>query len=162
MAKNTARPVIFPLSNPTSSCEGKPEEILWWTDGRAIVASGSPFPPVELGGKTIHIGQGNNAFIFPGLGLGAILSDACEITDGMVLEAAYALADYTAERHLEKGWVYPPVEELQEASIQVATRVMAKAIDEGVAGTKVERSAIEAYVRARFWKPEYVPFVRAG
>jgi malate dehydrogenase (oxaloacetate-decarboxylating) len=162
MAKNTERPVIFPLSNPTSSCEGKPEEILWWTDGRAIVASGSPFPPVELGGKTFHIGQGNNAFIFPGLGLGAILSDAREITDGMVLEAAYALADYTAERHLDHGWVYPPVEELQEASIRVATRVMSKAIDEGVALTKVERSGIEAYVRARFWKPEYVPFVRAG
>ena len=162
MAKNTARPVIFPLSNPTTSAEGKPEEILRWTEGRAIVASGSPFAPVDIDGKTIHIGQGNNAFIFPGLGLGAILSDAREITDGMVLEAAYALADYTAERHLERGWVYPPVEELQDASIRVATRVIAKAIEEGVSSLALSPDAIEAHVRARFWKPEYLPFVRAS
>jgi len=161
MAKNTERPVIFPLSNPTTSAEGKPEELLWWTDGKAIVAAGSPFPAVELNGKTYQVGQGNNAFIFPGLGLGAILSDAREVTDGMVLEAAYALADYTAERHLDKGWVFPPVEELQEASVRVATRVIAKAMEEGVAAATLEPSAIEAYVRSRFWKPEYLPFVRA-
>lgn len=160
IAKNTERPVIFPLSNPTTSAEGKPEEILWWTDGKAIVAAGSPFPNVELNGRTYQVGQGNNAFIFPGLGLGAILSDAREVTDGMVLEAAYALADYTAEHHLAKGWVYPPVEELQEASVRVATRVIAKAIEEGVAEAKLAPNEIDAYVRSRFWKPEYLPFVK--
>jgi malate dehydrogenase (oxaloacetate-decarboxylating) len=161
MAKNTDRPVVFPLSNPTTSAEGIPSDILWWTDGKAIVATGSPFAPVAHGNKTITIGQGNNAFIFPGLGLGAILSNAREITDGMVLEAAYALAEYTAKRHLADGNVYPPVEELQDASIEVATRVIAKAQEEGVAdGKKLDPKAIEARVREKFWRAAYMPMVR--
>jgi malate dehydrogenase (oxaloacetate-decarboxylating) len=161
MAKNTARPVIFPLSNPTTSAEGTPAEILWWTDGKAIVATGSPFAPVEHDGRSIVIGQGNNAFIFPGLGLGAILCDAREITDGMVLEAAYALAEYTARRHLVSGNVYPPVEELQDASIEVATRVIARAIEEGVTDAKkCDQKTLEARVRSKFWRAKYLPMVR--
>ncbi|XXT65238.1 NAD-dependent malic enzyme [Sorangium sp. So ce693] len=161
MAANTPRPVIFALSNPTSACEALPEEILALTEGRALVATGSPFPPVELDGKTIPIGQGNNAFIFPGLGFGSILSDAREITDGMVLAAAYALVDYTAEKHLDMGLIYPPVEELQEVSTRVAVAVIRAAFEDGVARSKkVDPGNVEAYVKARFWQPKYLPFVR--
>ena len=88
MGEISGRPIIFPLSNPTSLCEALPEDILAWTEGRAIVATGSPFAPVVHGAKTIQIGQGNNAFIFPGLGFGAILADVTEITDAMVMAAA--------------------------------------------------------------------------
>jgi malate dehydrogenase (oxaloacetate-decarboxylating) len=161
MAANTKRPVIFPLSNPTSACEALPEEILALTEGSALVATGSPFPPVDCGGKTIPIGQGNNAFIFPGLGFGSILSEAREITDGMVLAAAYALVDYTAEKHLATGLIYPPVEELQEVSVRVATAVVRQAFADGVATSeKVSPESAEAYVRSRFWRPKYLHMVR--
>ena len=97
------RPVVFPLSNPTTSCEATPEDLLAWSRGRAIVATGSPFEPVQVDGRDVPIGQGNNAFIFPGLGFGAILAEASEITDGMVAAASYALADYVNEKHLAHG-----------------------------------------------------------
>ncbi len=160
-ANDPARPIVFPLSNPTSSCEALPEELIEWTQGRAIVATGSPFAPVQYRGKTYTVGQGNNAFIFPGLGFGAILSEAREITDGMVLAAAYALADYVAEKCLPKGEVYPAVDELNDVSARVATRVIEQAFDDGVAQTeKVTRAGAAEYVRAKFWKPKYLPTVR--
>jgi len=160
-ANAKAQPIIFPLSNPTSSCEALPEELIEWTDGRAIVATGSPFAPVLYRGKSYTVGQGNNAFIFPGLGFGAILSEAREITDGMVLAAAYALADFTAEKCLPRGDVYPAADELNEVSVRVATRVLEQAFDDGVAQTKkVKREGAGDYVRARFWKPKYLPTVR--
>jgi malate dehydrogenase (oxaloacetate-decarboxylating) len=136
------RPIVFALSNPTCNTEALPADILAWTDGRAIVATGSPFPDTA---------QGNNAFIFPGLGLGTILSGARRVTDGMVLEAARALADHTAERHLPRGRVYPPVTELAEVAIRVAARVMARAAVDGVGD-----GGDEALVRARFWRPRYL------
>jgi malate dehydrogenase (oxaloacetate-decarboxylating) len=162
MCANVERPVIFPLSNPTSACEATPEDLLAWSHGRAIVATGSPFPPVRVGDKDQAIGQGNNAFIFPGLGFGAILAEASEITDGMVLVASYALADYVAAKYLAQGLIYPPVEEMSEVAQRVATRVLQQAFDEGVACTrKTTRDGAEAYVRAKFWRPAYLPFVKA-
>jgi malate dehydrogenase (oxaloacetate-decarboxylating) len=159
MAANVPRPLIFPLSNPTSLCEALPEDILAWTDGAAIVATGSPFAPVVRAGTTVHIGQGNNAFIFPGLGFGAILSDAREITDAMVLSAADALVEYTVSKHHLAGLVYPPVEELTEVSIRVAAAVIRQAFADGVAtSTKVTPETAEAHVREKFWRPEYLPF----
>ncbi len=160
MLANAPRPIVFPLSNPTSLCEALPEDILRWTDGAAIVATGSPFAPVVQGGRTIPIGQGNNAFIFPGLGFGAILSDAREITDAMVMAASEALSDYTAEKHLAAGLVYPPVSELRDVSVRVAAAVIRQAFQDGVAtSTKVTPGAAEAYVRSRFWEPKYLPVV---
>ncbi len=162
-ANGDARPIIFPLSNPTSSCEALPEELIEWTDGRAIVATGSPFAPVLYKGKTYVIGQGNNAFIFPGLGFGAILSEAREITDNMVLAAAYALADFAGQRCLPKGDVYPCVDDLNDVSMRVATRVIEQAFDDGVAQTrKVTREKAGEYVAAKFWRPRYMPIVRGG
>jgi malate dehydrogenase (oxaloacetate-decarboxylating) len=161
MCQNTVRPVIFALSNPTSVCEALPEDIVKWSDGRAIVATGSPFPDVNYKGSMYSIGQGNNAFIFPGLGFAAILSKCREITDNMVLEAAYALADYTAAKHLDAGLVYPPIRELQEVSVRVAVRVIRCALKDGVTGnTTLEGRDLDAYVRSRFFKPRYLPFVR--
>jgi malate dehydrogenase (oxaloacetate-decarboxylating) len=160
MAENHKWPIIFPLSNPTTSAEATPEDIFRWTDGQAIVATGSPFEPVRMGGVTHPIGQGNNAFIFPGLGFGAILSDAKTITDGMVLEASQALADYTIEKYVEGGLIYPPVRDLQETSIRVATRVCQRAIEDNVARRENFPADIEAFVRERFWHPVYLPFVR--
>ncbi len=176
MSANTARPVVFALSNPTASAEALPTDILAWTSGQALVATGSPFAPVAHGDRTITIGQGNNAFVFPGLGFGTILSQASEVTDGMVLEAAYALAEYTAEHH--PGALYPPVSDLQAVSRAVATRVFLRAIEDGVAALptglspaggaaaqaipRIAPEAVHAYVTSRFWRPEYLPVVRGG
>jgi malate dehydrogenase (oxaloacetate-decarboxylating) len=159
MAKNTARPIVFALSNPTSSAEAIPEDILAWTRGAALVATGSPFPPVIVDGKPVAIGQGNNAFVFPGLGFGAILSAAREITDGMVQDAAYALVDFTKEHYPDS--VYPPVSELQRVSKLVAERVYLRAMKDGVATAPVRTaSEVRAYVESRFYRPEYLPVVR--
>ncbi|SEJ54323.1 malate dehydrogenase (oxaloacetate-decarboxylating) [Deinococcus reticulitermitis] len=157
---NTPRPLIFPLSNPTAHSEALPEDLLRWTGGQAIVATGSPFAPVELGGQTHEIGQGNNAFIFPGLGFGCVLARVREVTDEMVTEAAYALADYTARHH--PGRTYPPVDELSRASIEVAVAVIRQALRDGVASEfKVRRmddAELHAYVERKFWTPRYLPY----
>jgi malate dehydrogenase (oxaloacetate-decarboxylating) len=162
VAKNAARPIVFALSNPTSSCEARPEDILAWTAGRALVATGSPFEPVELDGVTYVIGQGNNAFVFPGLGFGAILSGARSITDHMVESAALALADYTSERWLERGLLYPPIDDLRETSVRVAARVARAAVEDGVASAAALPDDLEAFVRAKAWRPRYLPFERAA
>lgn len=162
MADNHEWPIIFALSNPTTSAEAKPIDIFRWTNGQAIVATGSPFEPVMMGGVTHPIGQGNNAFIFPGLGFGTILSNAKAVTDGMVLEASQALADYTIERYVEGGLIYPPVSDLQETSVRVATRVVKRAIKDGVARRENIPEDVEAFVRERFWHPVYLPFVRGA
>jgi malate dehydrogenase (oxaloacetate-decarboxylating) len=162
LCANVERPVVFPLSNPTSACEATPEDLLGWSRGRAIVATGSPFPAVRIGDRDQAIGQGNNAFIFPGLGFGSILAEASEITDGMVLAASYALAEYVAAKYLPQGLIYPPVEEMGEVAKRVATRVLQQAFDDGVACTrKTTREGAEAYVRAKFWRADYLPFVKA-
>jgi malate dehydrogenase (oxaloacetate-decarboxylating) len=162
LCENTDRPVVFPLSNPTSSCEAVPADLLAWSHGRAIVATGSPFEPVNVGGREVPIGQGNNAFVFPGLGFGAILAEATEITDAMVLAGAYALAEYVRERDLDKGLVYPRVEEMREVSQHVATRVIQQAFDDGVARTtETTRANAAAFVRAKGWSPRYLPFDKA-
>jgi malate dehydrogenase (oxaloacetate-decarboxylating) len=162
---NTPRPIIFPLSNPTANTEVLPEDALRWTDGAAIVATGSPFSDVTLNGTSYPIGQGNNAFIFPGLGFGSILARATEITDNMVLEAAYALSENTPEDSLEVGRVYPRIAGLREVSIRVAARVMQRAVLDGVAAEFSLRAKtleeLEALARTRFWYPKYLPFKTA-
>jgi len=160
VAKNTERPIVFALSNPTSACEAVPADVLRWTEGKALVATGSPFDPVELDGKKHVIGQGNNAFIFPGLGFGAIMVEARKITDAMVAEAAYALAELTIERYGKDGFLYPPVEDLREASARVAARVAKRAIADGVAGRTDLPGDLEEHARRIAWTPRYLPFRR--
>ncbi|MBL4711466.1 MAG: NAD-dependent malic enzyme [Gammaproteobacteria bacterium] len=160
MAKHNERPIIFPLSNPTSNCEALPEDIIKWTQGSAIVASGSPFSDVEYEGKSYVIGQGNNAFIFPGLGFATILGNCKNITDEMVLESAYTLAEYTIEHYVGEGLIYPPIADLQNVSIKVASNVLSNAIEDGVSSrTDLTGKDVQAYVKSRFWRPEFLPFV---
>jgi malate dehydrogenase (oxaloacetate-decarboxylating) len=165
-AENTARPIVFPLSNPTSACEAAPADVLRWTRGAALVATGSPFDPVELDGQTFPIGQGNNAFIFPGLGMAAILGHVTRVSDGMVDAAADALARYTAERH--PTLLYPPIGELREVSVAVAVAVLRVAVAEGV--TRIPArwrdsgalGDLEGYVRRHVWRPRYLPVVKGA
>jgi malate dehydrogenase (oxaloacetate-decarboxylating) len=160
MGQNADRPMIFPLSNPTSSCEAEPADLITWTGGRALVATGSPFPAFEFGAKTFTFGQGNNAFVFPGLGAAAILSGARSISDAMVMEAAYAVARYTIEKH--PGSLYPPVTELPQVSVDVATAVIVRAQSEGLARDKLPTDAagIRKVVEQKFFQAEYLPIVR--
>ncbi|GAA4019764.1 NAD-dependent malic enzyme [Deinococcus rubellus] len=159
---NAARPIVFPLSNPTANVEAQPADVLRWTTGEAIVASGSPFADVVLDGVTYPIGQGNNAFIFPGLGFGAIISRAREITDGMIMAAAETLADETAQHG---GLVYPPISCIRDVSLKVAVRVARQAIFEGVAAEKRVRNLTDdelaTFVQRRFWQPHYLPLRKA-
>ncbi|MBZ9712495.1 NAD-dependent malic enzyme [Deinococcus multiflagellatus] len=162
MLAHTPRPIVFPLSNPSSHVEARPADLIHWTKGGAIIASGSPFPDVEYEGQRYPVGQGNNAFIFPGLGFGAVASRAREITDNMVMEAARTLAEFT-ERYGER--VYPPIADLRELSIRVAVNVALQAIRDGVCAERRIRNMtpeeLEAVIRDRAWQPRYLPLRRA-
>jgi malate dehydrogenase (oxaloacetate-decarboxylating) len=160
MAENSTQPIIFPLSNPTSNCEALPDDIIKWTNGKAIVASGSPFADVVYEDQTHVIGQGNNAFIFPGLGFATIVGKCTRISDDMIIESAYALAEYTIEKYAEHGLIFPPVADLQEASIRVAARVLQQAIKDGSSRNEaIDIDNIEDFIRTRMWWPDYLPFV---
>lgn len=154
-----AQPIIFPLSNPTDNCEANPQDLLNWSEGRAIVATGSPFPDASYGGRQYPVGQGNNAFIFPGLGLAATLAECSRISDEMVQEAAYALADYTAEHWLDAGLIYPPVADLKKVCQSVAKRVLAQALRDGSASrTDLADTDLAAYIESASWRAEQLPF----
>jgi malic enzyme len=160
LAAGTARPVVLPLSNPTANAEATPEQILGWSDGRALVATGSPFGPVTIDGEVRLVGQANNVFVFPGLGLGAIASEARAVTDGMVLAAARALADEVSADRLDAGALYPPVASLGPVSRTIAIAVARQAIVEDVAGIP-DDADVPAVIDAATWWPDYVPY-RAG
>lgn len=157
MMRNTPMPVIFPLSNPTSKCEAHPMDIYKWTNGKAVVATGSPFTDVTCGNKTFRIGQGNNAFIFPGVGMGAIASKASILTDEMFTAAAFKLAELLPADAMESHCVFPRISELASVSQKVAVAVFNKAVEQGVA--KASRDSDPAdIIRRRFWRPDYLPY----
>ena len=162
MAANCEHPIIFPLSNPTANCEAVPEEIIEWTAGKALVAAGSPFAPVDYEGTLHAIGQGNNAFVFPGIGFAAVLGKCRRISEAMILESAYAVADYTGKHHLHKGLFFPPISELREVSLYVTERVLRVAREDG-SSTRADLDDVDLrdYVRSRAWKADYLPFVPA-
>jgi malate dehydrogenase (oxaloacetate-decarboxylating) len=153
MAAHAERPIILPMSNPTELAEAVPADLLAWTDGRALVATGSPFGPVDYDGITYQIGQANNALIFPGLGLGAIVAKATRITDGMLVAAAHAVAqqiDATAPG----APILPLIHQLRETSTAVAVAVARAAAREQVTCETVD-DTIKESVRAAMWKPVY-------
>ncbi|MGC9222812.1 MAG: NAD-dependent malic enzyme [Terracidiphilus sp.] len=159
MARHTPHPVIFPLSNPTSKSEAAPADLLRWTDGRALVGTGSPFPPVEFNGKPVRISQVNNSFIFPGVALGILASRAMRVTDNMMMAAAKALAALSPARADHSEPLLPPIADARKVSLAVAVSVGRQAMADGVADT-VEETAFAEIVRNYVWEPEYVPYER--
>jgi malic enzyme len=157
MAETVDRPVVMPLSNPTSKSEALPADILRWTDGRALVATGSPFAPVELDGVRHEIGQANNVFVFPGVGLGTIVAEARGVSDAMLLAAARTLADQVSGLRLAAGALYPPVQELRRVSRAIALAVSTEAVRSGLARIPPDTD-LAAAVDAAMWWPAYVPY----
>ncbi len=159
-AANTPHPVVFALSNPTANCEALPEDVYRWTNGKAIVATGSPFADVSYGGKSYPVGQGNNAFVFPGLGLGVMLSGARKVTEKMLTAAAVALNNFTTDERIAQGSVYPRIDQIREASKHVAVAVIKQAISDGLARNEVPEKNLDAFVENGMWKAEYLPIRR--
>lgn len=154
MAQLNERPVVFALSNPTSRAECTAEQAYHWSEGRVLYASGSPFDPVHYGDKVYHPAQGNNAYIFPGVGLGALVSQASQITDAMFLAAAHALADLVCPDDLEVGALYPPLTNIREVSLAIADAVAEEAWNSGLA--RVERPTDPwARIEQEMYNPRY-------
>ena len=157
MAAHAERPVIFPLSNPTTKTEAIPADILAWTQGRALIATGSPFDPVTVNGADHLIGQANNVFIFPGMGLGAIVAEAREITDEMFLLAARTLAEMVTPERLAMGALYPAISELRKVSREIAAKVVCQSRDCGVGRLYRDEEILDA-IDSAMWYPEYLPY----
>lgn len=154
MASHVERPIIFPLSNPTSKCEGRPGDLLEWTDGRALVATGSPFPPVTYKGRTFQIGQCNNSFIFPGVGLGILASGATRVTNEMFVAAALVLSEASPALSNAFASLYPPLETVGEISRAVALAVALEAQRSGVA-EKTSLAELEERINEKIWRPHH-------
>jgi malic enzyme len=152
MAARVPYPVVMPLSNPTANAEARPADILAWSGGRAVVATGSPSPPVSVGGARRDIGQANNVFVFPGVGLGAIAARARQVTDRMFLVAAATLSELVSSERLATGAIYPPVSQLRSISRAIALAVAREARDTGLASI---RGDVESAVDATMWTPSY-------
>jgi malate dehydrogenase (oxaloacetate-decarboxylating) len=159
MARHVERPIIFPLSNPTDKSEATPAELLAWTEGRALIATGSPFQDVNYGGRRISIGQCNNMFIFPGVGLGAIAAEATRVTDGMFLAAARALSAHAPIRRDSAESLFPPLDQARTVARDVAREVALAAQRDGVCATWTA-DELEQRLDACVWSPRYRPLRR--
>jgi malate dehydrogenase (oxaloacetate-decarboxylating)(NADP+) len=158
MSEHNERPIIFALSNPTSKAECTAEQAYRYTDGRTVFASGSPFPSVQLNGKRFESRQANNAYIFPGLGLGTVLCKAQRVSDGMFLAAADALANFVTEEDLEHGAVLPRLDSIRAVSVAVAAAVIRQADEEGLTETGLPVE-LEQYVEESMYRPEYRSYI---
>ena len=161
MHANCERPLILPLSNPTSQVEAQPVDILRWTSGKAMVATGSPFPPVDMGGEIFEIAQCNNSYIFPGIGLGVITAKAARVTDNMMMAASKALADSSPIVQSGSGALLPSLESIREVSKISAKTVLLQAIDDGVA-LPIPCDLIDEKIEKNFWHPEYREYRRTS
>lgn len=156
MAAHTERPIIMPMSNPTPLAEAVPEDLIKWTDGKALIATGSPFSPVSYKGVDYEIGQANNAFVFPGLGLGAVVVKAKLFTEKMFAASAEAVANATKGSG-EGAAILPRVEDLRSVSLDVAVAVAKAAIEDNVA--QITPDNIEEAVKEAMWEPTYKTIV---
>ena len=160
MAANTERPIVFPLSNPTSRVEATPLDIITWTDGRALVATGSPFAPVSFQGRDYPVAQCNNSYIFPGMGLGILVSGARHVSDDMFMAASEALAASSPAQRDENAPLLAPLSQVREVSKSIAFSVARQAQSEGLAEMTTEE-ALREQIDAQFWHPEYRPIAPA-
>lgn len=161
MHAHCARPIVFPLSNPTSRVEATPEDIINWTDGQALVATGSPFAPVEHKGKLYEIAQCNNSYIFPGIGLGVLACGAKRVTDAMLMSSSRALAACSPLALNGEGALLPPLEDIQQVSRQIAKMVAKTAQLQGQA-LQISDAALDAAIEGNFWQPEYRKYRRVS
>jgi len=161
MGDRVRRPVIFPLSNPTERAEATPHDILEWTEGRAVIGTGSPFPAIQREGHTFRIDQTNNAYVYPGIGLGAIAAKAPRISDGMFLEAARVIAAMSPAKHDPQANLLPPLTEIRELSFHVAVAVAKRAQADGLADPTSDAELTNA-VRAKMWEPVYAQYRRTN
>jgi malate dehydrogenase (oxaloacetate-decarboxylating) len=159
MARHVERPVILPLSNPLSRSEASPEQLLTWTEGRALIGTGSPYPPVRFGKRELVAAQTNNAYIFPGVGLGVIASRSRRVTDGMFMAAAFALADLSPTKRAVNSPLLPAVRDLRAVAATVARSVANRAQKEGVADS-VDPATLDARINGLMWSPQYQPYRR--
>lgn len=160
MASEVARPIIFPLSNPTSKSEATPEDLMRWTNGKALIGTGSPFPDITRNGRSFRVDQTNNAYIFPGMGLGIIAVKAKRVSDAMFMEAAKALAATSPARKNPDSNLLPPLTQIRDVSKKVAIAVALQAVSEGLAKPMTEEAVIAA-VEDTIWIPTYLPYERA-
>lgn len=158
MHRHCARPVVMPLSNPTSRVEALPENIIRWTEGAALVATGSPFAPVYFQEKTYPIAQCNNSYIFPGIGLGVIASEARQVTDGMLMASSEALAEVSPMARQRSEFLLPEIEEIEKVSRAIAFKVALAAQKDGVAAVQSE-SELRAAIERHYWYPIYREYV---
>ena len=159
MASHVPRPIIFPLSNPTERSEATPQDLFAWTDGRAVIGTGSPFPPIRRNGQDFRVDQTNNAYVYPGIGLGAIAVQARRISDGMFLAAARVVAELSPARRDPAANLLPPLVELRKISFHVAVAVAKQAMAEGLADPRADAD-IAAAVQTKMWEPVYARYRR--
>ena len=158
---STSRPIVLPLSNPTSQVEAQPVDILRWTAGQALVATGSPFEPVDMGNRVVEIAQCNNSYIFPGLGLGVIASGAKKVTDNMMMAASSALASLAPVMTDPDGALLPRLSNIRRVSKQIAEVVFHQAVEDRVA-MPIPEELIKSTIDNNFWEPEYREYRRTS
>jgi malate dehydrogenase (oxaloacetate-decarboxylating) len=159
MASHVERPIIFALSNPTSRCEALPADLIAWTDGRAVIATGSPFADVSFDGRRFPVSQCNNSFVFPGVGLGVIASETRRVTDAMFLRAAYALANCSPARQDSQAALFPPLKDIRTVSRRIALAVAEEAQRQALAKRELG-GELEDCIEKRMWMPKYPRFKR--
>ena len=160
MATHVDRPIVFPLSNPTRLHEARPKDLMEWTHGKALIATGSPFPPVTYNGKEYEIAECNNCLVYPGIGLGCVLCRASRLTDGMIVAAAHGLAELSPALKDPDKALLPDIDDVRQTSVNVALRVIQQCVKEGMDRDKnipKDEKDLKAWIEEQMWKPEYRP-----
>ena len=161
MARNVEKPIILPLSNPNSKAEAKPADLVQWTKAKAVVATGGPWDPIQWEGRTVAVTQVNNVYVFPGIGLGALVAEAREVTDTMFNASVFAFAGVVKQEHLDAGMLFPPLGELRDITRHIGEAVARQAREDGV-GRKLSDSEISTAVADAMWEPNYPKYEAVG